>query len=58
MSRESADDAIVSGMSDVRDLPLDDEIIVDDVEYARIMRRLEIAEDEPGTTAFAFNSSI
>ena len=58
MSRQSADDVIVSGLSDVRDLPFDAEVIVDDVEYARIMRQIGITEGEPGTSVSAFNSSI
>ena len=58
MSRQYADDAIVSDVSDVSDLPLDDEVTADDVEYARIMRRIGIAEGERGTTVSAFNSSI
>jgi hypothetical protein len=51
-------DVIVTDMSDIRDLPLDAEINIDDVEYAHIMRRIGIAEGEPGTSVSAFNSSI
>ena len=58
MSRQSAADAIVSGMSDLSDLPLDAEVNLDDAEYAHIMRRIGITEGEPGTTVSAFNSSI
>jgi len=54
----SADDVFASDMSDIRDLPLDAEINIDDVEYAHIMRRIGIAEGEPGTSVSAFNSSI
>jgi len=57
MSRVSEDDVIVSGVSDMRDVPLDAEDNVSDVEYAHIMRRLTgIAEGEPSVSAF--NSSI
>ena len=58
MSRHSAADPIVSGMSDLSDLPLDAEVNLDDAEYAHIMRRIGITEGEPGTTVSAFNSSI
>ena len=51
-------DAVTSDMSDIRDLPLDAEINIDDVEYAHIMRRIGLAEGEPGTSVSAFNSSI
>lgn len=51
-------DMIVTDMSDIRDLPLDAEINIDDVEYAHIMRRIGIVEGEPGTSVSAFNSSI
>jgi hypothetical protein len=47
-----------SDVSDIRDLPLDAEVTIDDVEYAHIMRRIGIAEGEPGTSVSAFNSSI
>jgi hypothetical protein len=42
----------------VYDLPLDAPDSFDDVEYAHIMRRIGIAEGEPGTSVSAFNSSI
>jgi hypothetical protein len=53
-----ADEVIVSDVSDNRDLPLDTEDNIDDVEYAHIMRRIGLAEGEPGTSVSAFNSSI
>ena len=53
-----ADAVFTSGLSDIHDLPLDAEISIDDAEYAHIMRRIGIAEGEPGTTVSAFNSSI
>jgi hypothetical protein len=53
-----ADAVLASDMSDIRNLPLDAEINIDDVEYAHIMRRIGIAEGEPGTSVSAFNSSI
>jgi hypothetical protein len=56
MSRLTEDDVIVSGVSDMRDLPLDAEDNVADDEYANIMRRTGIAEGEPSVSAF--NSSI
>ena len=51
-------DVITSDMSDIQALPLDAEINFDKVEYAQIMRRIGIAEGEPGTSVSAFNSSI
>jgi hypothetical protein len=51
-------DMIVTDMSDISDLPLDAELSSDDFEYAHIMRRIGIAEGEPGTSVSAFNSSI
>ena len=53
-----ADEVIVSDVSDNRDLPLDTQDKIDDVEYTHIMRRIGIAEGEPGTSVSAFNSSI
>jgi hypothetical protein len=53
-----ADSVFVSDVSDIRDLPLDAEVPIDDVEYAHIMRRIGIAEGEQGTSVSAFNSSI
>jgi hypothetical protein len=49
---------IAGDIPDLRDLPLDAEVTVDDTEYARIMRRTGITEGEPGTSVSAFNSSI
>jgi hypothetical protein len=48
--------ALVSGTPDIRDLPLDADVIIDDAEYAHIMRRIGVAEGEPSVSAF--NSSI
>ena len=53
-----ADEAILSDVSDNRDLPLDMEVSIDKVEYAHIMRRIGVIEGEPGTSVSAFNSSI
>jgi hypothetical protein len=53
-----ADAVIASDMSDIRNLPLDADANIDDVEYAHIMRRIGIVEGEPGTSVSAFNSSI
>jgi FXSXX-COOH protein len=58
MSKKYADQFIMSGLPDIGDLPLDAEVNVDDVEYARIMRRIRTGDGEPGTTVSAFNSSI
>jgi hypothetical protein len=40
------------------DLPFDVELYLDDVEYARIMRRIDNGGGEPDTRVSAFNSSI
>jgi len=53
-----ADDVFTSDVSDIHDLPLDAEVGFGGVEYAHIMRRIGIAEGEPGTSVSAFNSSI
>ena len=58
MATSYADDVFTSDMSDIHDLPLDAEVSIDDVKYAHIMRRIGIAEGEPGTSVSAFNSSI
>ena len=58
MPTSYADDVFTSDMSDIRDLPLDTEVNFDEVEYGHIMRRIGIAEGEPGTSVSAFNSSI
>jgi hypothetical protein len=53
-----ADASITSDMSDIGELPLDAKVSLDDAEYAHIMRRIGVAEGEPGTSVSAFNSSI
>jgi hypothetical protein len=53
-----ADAIITSDMSGIGEVPLDAEVNVDDAEYARIMRRIGLAEGEPETSVSAFNSSI
>ena len=58
MATSYADAVFTSDMSDIHDLPLDTEVDFDEVEYAHIMRRIGIAEDEPGTPVSAFNSAI
>ncbi len=58
MSTVYADYVFVSHVSDIRDLPLDVEDLVAEVEYQHVMRRIGIAEDEQGTSVSAFNSSI
>jgi hypothetical protein len=58
MSTTYADAVLTSDMSDIHDLPFDTEVSIDGVEYAHIMRRIGIAEGEPGTSVSAFNSSI
>lgn len=54
----TAQDLLASEVSDVLDLPLDAEVTGDDTEYENLMRRIGIAEGEPGTSVSAFNSSI
>ena len=49
---------VVSDLPDIGELPLDAEVNVDDVEYARIMRRLITQDGEPLNRVSAFNSSI
>ena len=58
MATSYADAVFTSDMSDIHDLPLDTEVDFDEVEYAHIMRRIGIAENEPGTPVSAFNSAI
>lgn len=58
MPTSYADEVIMSGLSDVSDLPLDAEVNLDDAECACIMRRIGIIEDGPGTSVSAFNSFI
>jgi hypothetical protein len=58
MATSYADDVFTSDMSDIHDLPLDAEGSFDEVESAHIMRRIGMAEGEPGTSVSAFNSSI
>lgn len=49
---------VKSGTSDMVGLPLDVEVNIDDIEYARIMRRITIADGGTDTDVSAFNSSI
>jgi hypothetical protein len=51
-------EGVRSGTSDMHDLPLDVEVNIDDIEYARIMRRITIADGGSDTDVSAFNSSI
>jgi hypothetical protein len=51
-------EAVASGMSDMHDLPFDVEVDIDEVEYARIMRRITIEDGGTDTPVSAFNSSI
>jgi hypothetical protein len=51
-------EGVKSGTSDMLDLPLDVEVNIDDIEYARIMRRITIADGGTDTDVSAFNSSI
>jgi hypothetical protein len=50
--------AIYDASGDDSDLPLDLDLRIDEVEYARIMRRIGIDGDETDTSVSAFNSSI
>jgi hypothetical protein len=45
-----------SELSDIRDLPLD--AVVDVDEYSRIMRRTGVSDGGPDTPVSAFNSSV
>lgn len=56
--RADGDGVFASALSDIRDVPLDAAIDIDEVGYVSIMRRIGIAEDESGTPVSAFNSSI
>ena len=47
---------VAPGITGIQDLPLDADVIIDDAEYAHIMRRIGVAEGEPSVSAF--NSSI
>jgi hypothetical protein len=58
MSTGNEDHVIQSNLSDIRDLPLDAEVNVDDVEYWHSLRRIGTGDGEPGTTVSTFNSSI
>ena len=49
---------VMSGTPDIHDLPLDVDVNIDDSEYARIMRRISIADGGTDTDVSAFNSSI
>jgi hypothetical protein len=51
-------EGVRSGTSDMHDLPLGVEVNIDDIEYARIMRRITIADGGTDTEVSAFNSSI
>jgi FXSXX-COOH protein len=51
-------EGVTSGTSDLHDLALDVEVNIDDAEYARIMRRITIADGGSDTDVSAFNSSI
>jgi len=51
-------DLLTSAVPDVGDVPLSDPLEVDDDSYARIMRRIGLAEGDPGPAVSAFNSSI
>ena len=47
-----------SQVTDVSSVPLSAEVTVAGPEYARIMRRIGISDDEAVTPVSAFNSSI
>jgi hypothetical protein len=49
---------LASDVPDIGDVPLGTRVTVDGGEYIRVMRRIGLAGDEPGTTVSAFNSSI
>jgi hypothetical protein len=49
---------VMSGASDMGDLSLGVEVNIDDIEYDRIMRRINIGDGGTDTEVSAFNSSI
>ena len=49
---------VTSGASDMSDLPLGVEVNIDDIDYARIMRRITLNDGGADTVISAFNSSI
>jgi hypothetical protein len=49
---------VTSGASDMSDLPLGVEVNIDDIDYARIMRRIIVSVGAADTEVSAFNSSI
>jgi len=49
---------LTSAVPDIGDIPLDTPLEISGEDYARVMRRIGIAEGEPGTSVSAFNSSI
>jgi hypothetical protein len=58
MAATLAGDVVTSGMSDIRDMPLDFDANIDVAEYSRIMRRIGIDSDGSVMPVSAFNSSI
>ena len=51
-------EGVTSVTSNMGDLPLDVDVNIDDIEYARIMRRITIGDGGTDTEVSAFNSSI
>jgi hypothetical protein len=58
MAASTTEAITTSDWSDDYDLSFDFDLIIDPVEYARIMRRIGIDGDESAPQASAFNSSI
>jgi hypothetical protein len=58
MTVAQADEVVLSNLIDVSDVPLDADVNIDGLEYARIMRRIGIQDSESVTPVSAFNSSI
>jgi hypothetical protein len=58
MAATRAGASVVSSISDDGDLPFDVDVIIDDTEYAAIMRRAGQPDGESVTPVSAFNSSI
>ncbi|HEY3882966.1 MAG TPA: hypothetical protein VGM12_30635 [Trebonia sp.] len=52
------DEVVLSGVTDVSDVPLRADVNIDGLEYMRIMRRIGIQDGESVTPVSAFNSSI
>jgi hypothetical protein len=57
MAATQAGDYVVSNLPDIHQLPLDAPLVIGEIKYADIMRRLDGLAGEPASVS-AFNSSI